>query len=201
MKPAGRFVAGLCLLGMLANAANAAETASVREYAFELVTLNLGDKVRRRQSGAQIQIDIASAMTDDEIETVKSILDRLQASQPDEAGYRQFTMPNGTRVRIGGFIEDAEVAGAAVQSLPVEFAVRDEFSAVEAALVLRIATAANLFVGNPDEPTVVATTYPVTDRPFRKEHPRASFTPDDNSLADWVRQNIPAREVPSEPAR
>jgi hypothetical protein len=129
------------------------------------------------------------------------MLDGWNASPPDGAGYRQFSMPNGTRVRIGGFIEDPAVSGAGVQRLPVEFAVKDEFSAAEAALVLRIATSANLFIGNADDPTLVATTYAVTDRPFRKEHPRASVTADDESLAEWVRQNIPARIVPAEDGR
>ena len=103
-------------------------------------------------------------------------------------------MSNGTRGRIGGFIEDPEVAGAGVRSLPMELAVENEFSTTEAALVLRIAVAANLFVGKPDDPTVVATTYEVTDRPFRREHPRATVTLDEKSLVEWIRQNIPAAD-------
>ena len=138
-----------------------------------------------------MQIDVPSAMTDDELETVRRILDQLGASPPDGDGYRHFSMSNGTRGRIGGFIEDPEVAGAGVRSLPMELSVENEFSTTEAALVLRIAAAANLFVGKPDDPTVVATTYAVTDRPFRKEHPRATVTPDEKSLVEWIRQNIP----------
>ena len=50
-----------------------------------------------------MQIDVPSAMTDDELESVKRILDQLGASPPDGEGYRQFSMSNGTRGRIGGF--------------------------------------------------------------------------------------------------
>ena len=189
---------------MVASTADGAEPTAVKKYAFELVTLNLSASARSRRdptSGGRMQIDVPSAMTDDELETVKSILDQLRASPPDSEGYRHFSMSNGTRGRIGGFIEDPEVAGAGVRSLPMELAVANEFSTTEAALVLRIAVAANLFVGKPDDPTVVATTYQVTDRPFRREHPRATATLDEKSLVEWVRQNIPAGDVADESGR
>ena len=147
-----------------------------------------------------MQIDVASAMTDEELETLKRILDQKGASPPDSKGYRSFSMPNGARGRIA-IIEDPEVAGAGVQRLPMELEVAGELSTTEAALVLQIAIAANLFVGKPDDPTVVATTYQVTDRPFRREHPRATVTLDDKSLAEWIRQNIPAGEVADESGR
>ena len=191
-----KFFFSLCVLALLASTTRAAEPpATLKQYTFDLVSLNLSHRERRRQTGATLQIDIASAMTDDELESVKSMLDGWNASPPDDAGYRQFSMSNGTRVRIGGFMEDPDVAGAGVSSLPVEFSVKPEFSTAEATLVLRIATIANLFVSSHDDPTLVATTYAVTDRPFRKEHPRASVTADEQSLAAWVRQNIPARDV------
>ena len=197
-----RFLILFSVLAILASATHAAEPApAARQYTFDLVSLNLAHRERRRQAGATLQIDIASAMTDDELESVKSMLDGWNASPPDSEGYRQFSMPNGTRVRIGGFMEDPNVSGAGVASLPVELAVKDEFSATEAALVLRIATVANLFVSSHDDPTLVATTYAVTDRPFRKEHPRASVTADAQSLADWVRQNIPSRDLADEGTR
>jgi hypothetical protein len=47
----------------------------------------------------------------------------------------------------------------------------------------------------------VATTYAVTDRPFRKEHPRATATLDDKSLVEWIRQNISAGDVADESGR
>jgi hypothetical protein len=181
---------------MLASATHGAEPpAAVKHYTFDLVTLNLSSTARKSQRGETLRIQVPSAMTDEEFESVKSMLDDLHASPPDNAGHRHFEMSNGTRVRIGGFIEDPEVSGAGVQRLPVEFSVKEEFSTAEAELVLRMATKANLFVAHAEDPTLVATTYPVTDRPFRKEHPRASVTADEQSLAEWVRQNIPARDV------
>jgi hypothetical protein len=195
-----RVIVLFCLLAMLAPATFGAEiTAPAKHYAFDLVTLNLSDKMRKGRSSSQrIQIDIPSAMTDDDLETVRTLLDQLGATQPDGEGYRHFAMANGTRVRIGGFVENPEVAGAGVPSLPAEFSVANEFSTEEAALVLRIATAANLFVSSPDDSTLVATTYEVTDRPFHKEHPRATFTPDAQSLAQWVRMNIALRDEPEQ---
>lgn len=189
-----RLVALLCALVLLASAAIGAENvAASKHYAFDLVTLQLGDKMRKgRSSHGRIQIDIPSAMTEDDLEAVRNILDQLGATQPDSEGVRELEMANGTRVRIGGFVEDPEVAGAGVPSLPAEFSVAGEFSAEEAALVLRIASAANLYVSNPDDAEVVATTYQVTDRPFQKKHPRATFTPDAESLAEWIRTNIDA---------
>lgn len=191
-----RFVVSLLGLALLSSALHAAEPAALfKQYSFELVTLNLAHRERKRQAGATLQIDLPSAMTDEELESVRSLLDGLNASPPDSAGQRHFSLANGTRVRIGGFIEDPDVSGAGVQRLPVEFSVKDEFTTAEAALVLRLATTANLFVAHADDPTLVATTYQVTDRPFRREHPRAAVTADEQSLAEWVRQNIPARDV------
>ena len=187
------------MLALVADTTDGAEPAATsKQYTFDLVTLNLSGSARTRRdptSGSRMQINVASAMSDEELETVKTLLDRLGASPPDGEGYRHFSMPNGTRGKIGGFIEDPEVAGAGARSLPAEFTVENEFSTAEAALVLQIAVDANLFVAKPDDPTVVATTYQVTDRPFRREHPRASVTLDENSLAEWVRQNIPAHDV------
>lgn len=190
---------------MVASTTDGAEPAATsKQYTFDLVTLNLSGSARTRRdptSGSRMQINVASAMSDEELETVMTILDRHGASPPDGEGYRHFSMPNGTRGKIGGFIEDPEVAGAGARSLPMEFTCKNEFSTEESALVLRIAVDANLFVAKPDDPTVVATTYQVTDRPFRREHPRASVTLDENSLAEWVRQNIPAHEVAAQSGR
>jgi hypothetical protein len=80
---AATFLSALGVLGMLTSATNGAEpvtestpsvTATVKEYALELRTLNLGDKVRRRQ----VEFDIADAMTEDELQSVKDILDQLR---------------------------------------------------------------------------------------------------------------------------
>jgi hypothetical protein len=199
-----RFFASLYVLAILASPGHGAEPTAVKKYAFELVTLNLSASSRSRRdptSGGRMQINVPGAMTDEEVETVTRILDQLGASPPDGEGYRHFSMANGTRGRIGGFIEDPEVAGAGVRSLPMELAVANELSTTEAALVLRIAVAANLFVGKPDDPTVVATTYAVTDRPFRREHPRATVTFDAQSLAEWIRQNISAGDLADESGR
>lgn len=203
----GRLFTLLCVLGMLANAADGAEqpgseptsptTSAVKEYAFELQTLNSSDRVRRGRapfSGAPIEFNIASAMADEELEAVKDILDELGASQADDEGYRSFVMSNGTRVRIGGFVEDAEVAGVGVEILPVAFSVKGEFSTTEASLVLRIATAGNLLVGGAADANWVATTAAIADKRFRKRHKNASVTPDEKALAEWVRQNISSRE-------
>ncbi len=187
---------------MVASATHAAESAaSLKQYTFDLVTLNLSSTARKGQAGGALRIHVASTMTDEEVESVKQTLNDLKASQPDSAGYRQFAMSSGTRVRIGGFIEDPDVAGAGVQKLPIEFSVKGDFSTAEAALVLRLATTANLFVSSPTDPTVVATTYAVTDKPFLKDHPRASVAYDEKSLVEWVQQNIPAREVPDDSGR
>ena len=185
------------MLATLAGTTHGAEPVAAKKYAFELVTLNLSARARSGRdptSGGRMQIDVPGAMSDEEVETVKRILDRLGASPPDDAGYRSFTLPNGTRGRIG-FITDPEIAGAGVGSLPMELSIANEFSTAEAAFVLQIATTANLFVSKPGDPTTVATTYQVTDRPFRKEHPNATVTLDENSLVDWIRQNIPAGDV------
>ncbi len=204
----GRFLGLLCVLGVLATAALGAEqpaseptsstASSVKEYAFQLQTLNSSDRVRRGRapfSGAPIEFNIASAMTDEELESVTDILDELGASQADDEGYRSFSMSNSTRVRIGGLVEDPEVAGGGVEILPVEFSVKGEFSTAEAALVLRIATAGSMFISSSADPDQVATTAAVADKRFHKRHEHVSVTPDAAALADWVRQNIPPRDA------
>lgn len=191
---AGRFFASLCSLGLLAGAIYGAEpSAALKSYTFELQTFNAADKLRRGRapfSGAPIEFSIDSAMTDEELDSVKGMLDGLSASPPDHEGYRSFAMSNGTQVRIGGFVQDPEVAGGGVQSLPVTFAVKDEFSTEEAALVLQMMAAGNLFVVSPADPNLAATPAPVAERRFRRAHKQAAVTPDANALAEWIRQNI-----------
>lgn len=198
---AGRvFLLGvLFLLGMLAGATYGAEApATVKAYAFELRTLNLSDRVRR----GQIEFNLDNGMTEDELESVRRVLDELGASRVNDDGNRDLALANGTRVRIGGFLVEGflEDSVEGVHALPVELSVTGEFSTVEAALVLQIAAAGNLFVTGSD-PDRVATTARVTARRFLKLHKQVSITPDATALAEWVRQNIAARDVPDEDRR
>lgn len=189
----------LLVLGIVATATYGAEApATVKAYAFELRTLNLSDKVRR----GQIEFNIDNGMTEGELESVRKVLDQLGASRVDADGYRELSMSNGSRVRIGGFLVEGflEDSVEGVHSLPVELSVTGEFSTVEAALVLQIAAAGNLFVAGSD-PDRVATTARVTDRRFLKLHKQVSITPDATALAEWVRQNIAARDVPDKERR
>jgi len=193
VKAVGSFVS-LCVLCMLTNASHAADIPPTgKQYAFDLETLNSGDKVRKGRTSfaGAVQFNIAATMTDDELAFVNNLLDDFMATPPDDEGYRSFTMSNGTRVRIGGFVENKDVAGAAVQRLPIEFSVQDEFSTAEAAVVLQIAAEGNLFVTSASDPTLAATKAQVTNKRFLKSHKNYSVTPDDKALADWVRKNIP----------
>jgi hypothetical protein len=193
------FFRSLCVLCMLANASHGADPLStVKQYAFDLTTLNSSDKVRKGRTsfaGGAVQFNIAATMTDDELAFVNNLLDDLAATPPDDEGYRSFTMSNGTLVRVGGFMENSEVAGAAVQGLPVEFSVKGDFSTAEAAVVMQIAAEGNLFVSSASDPTLAATKTQVTDKRFLKAHKNYSVTPDDNALAEWVRKNIPPRDA------
>jgi hypothetical protein len=190
----GRFVSVLCALGLLASVAGGAQApATLKQYAFELQTLNLGEQVRRRG----VVFNINEGMTEDELVSVNKALDQLGASPVDHEGYRDFSLSNGTQVRIGGFLVEGflEDSVEGVHSLPVVFSVKDEFSTTEAALVLRIATAGNLFIAASADADAdpVATTAHVEDRRFYKAHKQASITADENSLAAWIRQNIAPR--------
>jgi len=191
---AASFVA-LCVLCMLANASYGADTPpALKQYAFELETLNSGDKVRKGRTsfaGNTVQFNIAATMSDDELAFVNNLLDDFSATPQDDEGYRAFTMSNGTRVRVGGFRENEEVNGAAVQRLPVEFSVDGEFSPAEAAVVLQLAAEGNLFVTSSNDPTLAATKAQIVDKRFLKNHKNYSVTPDENALAEWVRKNIP----------
>jgi hypothetical protein len=188
----GRFLTALCALGLLASTAGGAEApATVKQYAFELQTLNVSQQVRRRG----VVFNVNEGMTEDELDAVNKVLDQLGASPVDAEGYRDFSMPNGTQVRIGGFLVEGflEDSVEGVHSLPAAFSVKDEFSTAEAALVLRIATAGHLFIVGSADANLVATPAPVEDRRFYKAHKQATITADENSLAEWIRQNIPPR--------
>jgi hypothetical protein len=194
------FFSLLGVLGLLASALTAAQTpATVKEYSFGLHTLNLGDTVRR---GA-VQFNINNGMTEEELDAVNHILDEQGASPVDSEGHRSLSMSNGTRVRIGGFLVEGflEDSVEGVHSLPVELTVKGEFSTPEAALVLRIATAGNLFVGSSADADQVATTARVADRRFAKRHKQASITPDEKALVEWVRKNITPRDLADEAGR
>lgn len=197
-KAAGLCIS-LCVLSMLANASYGADTPPTgKQYAFALETLNSGDKVRKGHTsfaGGTVQFNIAATMSDDELAFVNNLLDDFAATPPDDEGYRNFTMSNATRVRVGGFKENQDVAGAAVQSLEVEFAVKEEFSPAEAAVVLQIAAEGNLFVASSNDPTLAATRAQVVDKRFLKAHKNYSVTPDENALAEWIRKNIPPQEA------
>lgn len=199
---AGRCVSLLCVLGLLTSATVGAQTpadTSTKEYAFGLYTLNVGATVRR----GQLKFDMDDAMTEDDLDSVKNVLDQLGASPVDNAGYRRFSMPNGTRVRIGGFLAEGfpEDSVESMRGLAVEFSVKDEFSTPEAALVLRIAAAGNLFIGSSADAERVATTARIDDRRFYKRHKQASITLDEKALVEWVRQNISPRDVADADAR
>jgi hypothetical protein len=185
------FFSLLWMLGVLASATHAAETAApVKHYLFELHTLNLGEQVRK----GQVKFNVDNGMTEDELDAVNHVLDELGASPVDDHGYRELSMSNGSRVRIGGFLTEGflEDSVEGVHVLPVEFSVEDAFSATEAAVVLRIARAGNLYFGSSD-PDRVASPAEVKDRRFHRSHKQVSITPDENSLADWIRQNVPSR--------
>jgi len=194
VKAAGFFIS-LWVLCMLAPASYGADSPpTVKHYAFELETLNAADKVRKGRTsfaGGAVQFNIAATMSDDELAYVNNLLDDFAATPPDDEGYRNFTMPNGTRVRVGGFRENEDVNGAAVPSLPVEFSVAGEFSPAEAAVVLQITAEGNLFVASSSDPTLAATKAQVVDKRFLKNHKNYSVTPDENALAEWIRKNIP----------
>ncbi|HEY7642468.1 MAG TPA: hypothetical protein VH814_22230 [Steroidobacteraceae bacterium] len=179
----------LCLISLLASSSNAAETAaSLKQYAFGFHTLHLGDTVRR----GSVKFNVDDGMTEDELDAVNHVLDERGASPVDDKGYRELSLPNGTHVRIGGFLVEGflEDSVEGVHSLPGEFAVNGEFSTDEAALVLQIAKAGNLFVGSSSDAAQVAAPGRVTDKRFAKRHKQVSITADEPALAEWVRQNI-----------
>lgn len=192
---AGRLVSVLCVLGVLASAAQGAQTAdeSTKVYAFGLYTLNVGGTVRR----GQLKFDMDDAMTEDDLDSVKHILDQLGAAPVDTAGYRHFSLPNGTRVRIGGFLAEGfpEDSVESMRGLAVEFSVKDEFSTSEAALVLQLAAAGHLFIGSSADAERVATTARIDDRRFHKRHKQASITLDEKALVEWVQQNLSPRDA------
>ena len=199
---ASRFLLSICVLALLTSTSRGAEapTPPVKQYVFDLETLDLGDRVRRGRTSfsGTVEFKIASAMSEDDLDAVNDILDDLQASKPDDEGYRDFSLSNGTKVRVGGFVENTEVAGAGVQSLPVEFAVKEEFSEAEAAVVLELAVAGNLFVTSSSDSSLAATKTQVIDKRFLKRHKNYSVTADDKALAEWIRKNIPPVAAASE---
>jgi hypothetical protein len=181
----------LCTLSLLASVSSAAEApASARHYAFELQTLNMGQQVRR----GGVKFNVNDGMTEDELDAVNKALDDAGASPVDPEGFRELSLSNGTRVKIGGFLVEGFIEDSVegVHSLPVELSAKDEFSMTEAALVLQLAKAGNLFVvASPDDPNVVATTGQVVDKRFYKLHNKASTTANEAALTEWVRKNIP----------
>jgi hypothetical protein len=183
----GGFCTLLCALALLANAAEAPESA--RHYAFELQTLNMGQQVRR---AGGVKFNINDGMTEDELDAVNKALDDAGAAPVDAEGYRELSLSNGTRVKIGGFLVEGFIEDSVegVHSLPIELATKDEFSTTEAALVLQLAKVGNLFVSRPDDADVVATTGQVVDKRFYKAHKQASITADEAALTQWIRKNL-----------
>jgi len=116
VKAAASLVA-LGVLCMLANTPYAADSPpTLKQYAFELETLNSSDKVRKGRTsfdGNTVQFNIAATMSDDELAFVNNLLDDFAATPPDDEGYRNFTMSNGTRVRVGGFRGNCDIGAVA----------------------------------------------------------------------------------------
>jgi len=179
----------LCALFALTSLANAADApANARHYAFELQTLNMGQQVRR----ASVKFNINDGMTEDELDAVNKALDDAGAAPVNPEGFRELSLSNGTHVKIGGFLVEGFIEDSVegVHSLPVELSASDEFSTTEAALVLQLARAGNLFLSRPDDPNVVATTGQVIDKRFYKLHNKASITADEAALTQWIRKNV-----------
>jgi hypothetical protein len=188
----GGFFALACALGVLASAASVAQTqATQKQYTFGLHTLNQPETVRRRQ----VQFNIDNGMTEDELDAVNHVLDARGATPVDGEGYRSASLPNGAHVRIGGFLVEGflEDSTEGVHSLPVELAVDGELATPEAALLLQIMKAGNLFVGSSADADRVATATEVKDKRFTKAHKQIAVTPDENALAQWLRQNTAPR--------
>src|ERR1044072_285510 len=136
---AGGFFALLCAFGLGANAADAPEApATVKQYAFELQTLNLGDQVRK---GGGVKLNVNDGMSEDDLDAVNKVLDDLGAALVDADGNRMLALSNGTQVKIGGFLVEGFIEDSVegVHSLPLEFSIKGTFSAVEAALVVQMA--------------------------------------------------------------
>jgi hypothetical protein len=168
---------------------------TAREYTLGLYTLNLGDRVRKATNpftGEPMEFYIDDGMTKAEVASVKRILEEMGATRADDSGYRYFSLPNGTRVGVGGFARDL---ASGIQSIPVEFVVRGEFSTPEASLVLSIVPAGNLFIGSSADPHLVATASQVSDQRFHQRHKHSSIATDANALASWVKQKIGSRDV------
>src|SRR5262245_39615023 len=123
VKAAALLVA-LGVLCVLANASYAADSPpTLKHYAFELATLNSVDKVSKGAMSFDcnaVQFDIAATTSDDELAFGNNLLNDLPGRPADDEGYRNFTMSNGTSVRVGAIRENEDVNGAAVPSLPVE---------------------------------------------------------------------------------
>jgi hypothetical protein len=184
----------LCALLALTSGTYAADApASARHYSFQLQTLNMGQQVRR--SG--VKFNINDGMTEEELDSVNKALDDAGASPVDPEGYRELSLSNGTRAKIGGFLVEGFIEDSVegVHSLPVELSAKDEFSTTEAALVLQLAKVGNLFVSRPDDPDVVATTGKVVDKRFYKLHKQASITADEAALTEWIRKNVPPQQT------
>jgi hypothetical protein len=187
------FLSSLWAFGLLAYAANAADApANARHYSFELQTLNLGDQVRR----GVVKFNINDGMTEDELDAVNKVLDDAGASPVDPEGYRALSLSNDTRVKIGGFLVEGFIEDSVegVHSLPVDLATKEEFSKTEAALILQLAKAGNLFVASGD-PNLVATTGQVVAKRFYKLHDKASITADEAALTEWIRKNVPPQDA------
>lgn len=188
----GGFCTLLCAFGLLAHAADAPGDA--RHYAFELQTLNMGQQVRKPGG---VKFNINDGMTEDDLDAVNKVLDDAGASPVDAEGYRELSLSNGTRVKIGGFLVEGflEDSVEGVHSLPVELSSKHEFSTTEAALILQLAKVGNLYVGRPDDADAVATTGRVVDKRFYKLHKQAAITADEGALADWIRKNVPQQDA------
>jgi ABC-type branched-subunit amino acid transport system substrate-binding protein len=74
----------------------------------------------------------------------------------------------------------------------VELSVQGELASSEAAPVWRIMQAGALFIGSPASDRV-ATTAKVNDKRFYRLYKNAAITADATALAEWVKQNVPAR--------
>jgi hypothetical protein len=184
----------LCALAMLTSSPFAADApADARHYSFELQTLNMGQQVRR----AGVKFNINDGMTEDDLDAVNKALDDAGASPVDPEGYRELSLSNGTRVRIGGFLVEGFIEDSVegVHSLPVELAAKDEFSTTDAELILQLAKVGNLYVSRPDDADAVATTGQVVDKRFYKLHKQAAITADAAALTEWIRKNVPPQDA------
>jgi hypothetical protein len=161
-------------------------------FRLHLQTCNLGTRartVRNPFTGATLAVPGDLALTAEDRQAVRALLQEVGAGEPDPDTYRRIELPGGSIVDIavGTLDDDAPCIGFAVEC--------SDLTAEGASFLYALASRGNLSVGSSIDPQVVALTRPEQRERVARWYPKVSMVGSPSRLRVWLERQLRAGKI------